>query len=220
MAGVVLVHGAFHGAWCWSPVVEELSRRGVNVEAVELPFTGFSDDVSATRAAAEAMGPDVVLVGHSYGGMIISEAAVDVRSVRRLVYVTAFMNDVGEDAAAILAGHDGGLADGIVFTERGASIAPDAARTFFYGDSGEQSARQMIARLRPMRLDALVQKPEPAWKSIPSTYVVCTNDKAIPPDIQRWMAQRADEVVEVKSDHSPFVSQKTVLADVIMAHLP
>ena len=114
MAGVVLVHGAWHGAWCWDPVVEELQRRGIAVEAVELPLTGLADDVRATRAAAGAMGPDTVLVGHSYAGLVISEAAVGLPSVRRLLYLAALMCEAGEDSSAILARYESPLLASVV----------------------------------------------------------------------------------------------------------
>src|SRR5436190_24308437 len=98
MRNVVLVHGSFHGAWCWEPVIEELRARGAGeIVAVELPFTGFRDDVSAARAACEATGPDTVLCGHSYGGIVISAAAAGLADVRHLVYLAAFLTDVGED---------------------------------------------------------------------------------------------------------------------------
>lgn len=220
MAGVVLVHGAWHGAWCWGPVVEELERGGIAVNAVELPLARFEDDVRAAREATEAMGPDTILVGHSYGGLVISEAAADMRSVSRLVYVTAFLTEAGEDATAILADYGSNITEAVIVSETGVTVDPDAARELFYGDSDDRTAAELIARLRPMPLELMVQKSEPAWKSIPSTYVVCTNDRVLPPEAQRWMASRADEVVEVDSDHSPFVTRPTFLADALVAHLP
>ncbi len=220
MAGVVLVHGAWHGAWCWRAVVEELERRRVTVNAVELPLTGFEDDVTAARRATEAMGPGTVLVGHSYGGLVISEAAVDLPTVSRLVYVTAFLAEAGEDATTILAAHGSPIMESVVVAETGVTVDPRAARELFYGDTDERTAAGLIARLRPMPLEPMVQKSEPAWKSIPSTYVVCTNDRTLPPAAQRWMARRADEIVEIDSDHSPFVTRPTLLADALVSHLP
>ena len=153
MSGVVLVHGAWHGAWCWAPVVEELRQRGVTVDAVDLPLTGFSHDVRAAREATEAMGPDTVLVGHSYGGMVISEAAATVPTVCRVVYVAALMCDAGEDATAILTGHGSPLTESLVFTETGVTVEPGAARELFYGDSDTTSAADLVAHLRPMPLE-------------------------------------------------------------------
>jgi pimeloyl-ACP methyl ester carboxylesterase len=220
MAGVVLVHGAGHGSWCWSPVVEELQQRGIAVNAVDLPFTGFGDDVRKAREAVEAMGTDTVLVGHSYGGAVISEAASDNRSVRRLIYVTAFLCDAGEDTVAVLADYKSPLLAAFVATETGLTLRPEAARELFYGDSDDRTAAAFIARLRPIALPIGVQELEPGWKSIPSTYVLCTNDAAMPVDAQRWMATRADEVIEVASSHSPFVNHAGRLAEVVASYLP
>jgi len=219
MAGVVLVHGAWHGAWCWDAVVEELERRGVTVDAVELPLSGFTDDVRAAREATEAMGPDTVLVGHSYGGLVISEAALGL-PVRRLVYVAAFMSEAGEDVTAVLTEYGSDLTESVVVTDTGLTVDPEVAPGLFYGDSDRRMALAMVSRLRPMPLEPLVQPSEPAWTSIPSTYVVCTADRVLPPAAQRWMAARADEVVEVESDHSPFLAHPRVLADLAVSHLP
>jgi pimeloyl-ACP methyl ester carboxylesterase len=220
MAGVVLVHGAWHGAWCWDPVVEELQRRGVTVDAVELPLTGLADDVSVARDAAEAMGPDTVLVGHSYGGLVISEAAIGVPSVRRLVYLAALMCEAGEDSSVVLAECGSPLLDSVTVTDTAVTVGSAQARDLFYGDSDEVEAKELIARFRPMPLEQMMQLSEPAWKSIPSTYVICTNDRAIPPEAQRRMASRAEEVIEVHTDHSPFVTRPEFVADVVVAHLP
>jgi pimeloyl-ACP methyl ester carboxylesterase len=220
MAGVVLVHGAWHGAWCWDPVVEELRRGGVAVTAVELPLTGLDDDVRVGRAAVEAMGPDTVLVGHSYGGLVISGAAAGLPSVRRLIYVAAFLCQAGDDAAALLAESGSPLLDSVAVSDTGVTVDPLRAHHLFYGDSDEETARALIARFRPMPLEPMVQGDHPAWTTIPSTYVVCTGDRALPPEFQRRMAGRADEVVEVPTDHSPFVGRPGRLAEIVVAHLP
>jgi pimeloyl-ACP methyl ester carboxylesterase len=219
MAGVVLVHGAWHGAWCWDPVVEELHRHGIMVDAVELPLTGFADDVRVARDASEAMGPDTILVGHSYAGLVISEAAAGVPAVRRLIYLAALMCEAGEDSSAILTEYESPIMDSVVLTETGVTIDPSRARELFYGDSDDAAAQALIAKFRPMPLEPMVQTSDPAWKSIPSTYVVCTNDRAIAPEAQRWMATRADEVVEVDTDHSPFVTRPEFIADLVASHL-
>jgi pimeloyl-ACP methyl ester carboxylesterase len=104
MSAVVLVHGAWHGAWCWDGVVKALSERGVPAIAVELPLTGFEDDVALTRAAIESAGDHVVVCGHSYGGAVISEAAADLPGVKRLVFIAALMLDSGEDMATLMLG--------------------------------------------------------------------------------------------------------------------
>ena len=220
MAGVVLVHGAWHGPWCWAPVVEGLQRRGISVDAVDLPLTGFVDDVARAREAVDAMGPDTVLVGHSYGGLVISEASSGARTVRRLVYVAALLAEAGEDPTTILSAYGSPIAAAVVITEDGVTVDPGAAHGLFYGDSDERTAAALTARLRPMPVELAVQQVEPGWRSIPSTYVVCTNDGAVPVGAQRRMASRADEVVEIASDHSPFIGHPNELVDVLGSHLP
>jgi pimeloyl-ACP methyl ester carboxylesterase len=220
MAGVVLVHGAWHGAWCWDPVVEELQRRGVTVDAIELPLTGLADDVGVAKDATRAMGPDTILVGHSYAGLVISEAAIGLPSVGRLIYLAALMCDAGEDSSDILARYESPLLASVTVTETAVNVDPARARELFYGDSDEETAKALVAQFRPMPLELMVQVSEPAWKSVPSTYVVCTNDGAVPPEAQRWMASRADEVVEIPTDHSPFVTRPEILADLMVSHLP
>src|SRR5580692_10980288 len=99
---VVLVHGAWHGAWCWDRVVAELDRRDVKSTAVELPLSGFEDDVAAAREAIEAAGPGAVVCGHSYGGLVISAAASGAPSVARLIYLAALMAEEDEDVADLV----------------------------------------------------------------------------------------------------------------------
>jgi pimeloyl-ACP methyl ester carboxylesterase len=217
---VVLVHGAWHGPWCWDGVVAELDRHGVPAIAVELPFTGFDDDVSVARRAIEQTGCATVVVGHSYGGAVISQAASRVPNVCHLVYVGAFVPDVGDDDSALLASHGSKLFDGLVVTDAGVAVDPVAARALFYGDSDDATARDLVARLRPMTLaGAPGPGSDPAWKSVPSTYVLCANDGAFPPEAQRAVATRADEVVEWPTDHSPFVTRPKELADLVVSVL-
>lgn len=151
---------------------------------------------------------------------MISEAASDVHSVRRLVYVTAFLTEAGEDSTAILSDYGSPITSAVVFTDTGVTVDPNAARELFYGDSDDETVAESIARLRPMPRELAVQKLKPGWKSIPSTHVVCTNDRVLPLEAQRWMASRADEVVQVASDHSPFINHSTAIADVLVTLFP
>jgi pimeloyl-ACP methyl ester carboxylesterase len=220
LGAVVLVHGAWHGSWCWDGVVAELDRHRVPVKAVELPFTGFDDDVSVARRAMEETGRATVVVGHSYGGAVISQAASGLPNVCHLVYVGAFVPDIGDDDAALLATHGSTLFDGLVVTDDGVAVDPDAARDLFYGDSDDATARGLVARLRPMTLaDAAGPRADPAWKSVPSTYVLCTNDGVFPPEAQRVVAARVDEVVEWPTDHSPFITRPKELAELVVSVL-
>ncbi|HEX3461587.1 MAG TPA: alpha/beta hydrolase [Acidimicrobiales bacterium] len=215
--GVVLVHGAWHGSWCWDGVVAALDRRGILSTAVELPFTGFDDDVEAVRQGVLAMGPDAVVVAHSYSGFVVSNAARGRSDVRRLVYVASFMTDEDEDAPTIMTNYNSQLPDAVAIEgDQQVAIDPARARELFYGDLDEASAALLTARLRPISFaSALGRQGPPAWKSIPSTYVICTNDSAIPVAAQRWMAQRANVVHELPTDHSPFNTRPEDLADII-----
>jgi pimeloyl-ACP methyl ester carboxylesterase len=222
MSGVVLVHGAWHGAYCWDGVVAELRRLGVQATAVELPLTGLHADVAAARSAIEAAGPASVVVGHSYGGTVITAAAAGLPGVSRLVYLAAFLTEPDADTLALISGK---LIESVVVDERGITVDPAAAAEVFYGDAGPDTAAAMIARLRPMPLAAIepsATEPawtEAAWRSIPATYVVCTNDQAIPVDAQRKMAAHAEEVVEWPTDHSPFVTRPGAIAELIAGYV-
>jgi len=209
----VLVHGAWHGASCWDGVVAELGDRGIPTTAVDLPLAGLAADVAAARAAIEAAGAGAVVVGHSYGGLVISEAAAGL-PVHRLVYLAAFLAEPGEDMLGLLAGSK--LVDAIVLDEAGVSVDPAVAAEVFYGDADPATAAALVARLRPMAIDAApASSVAPAWRSIPTTYVVCTGDQALPVPSQRTMAARADEVVEWPTDHSPFVTRPGAIADLV-----
>ena len=216
MAEVVLVHGAWHGAWCWEQVVDELEQRGVAVTAVELPLAGLGADIAAARAAIEAAGPDAVVVGHSYGGAVITDAAAGL-PVARLVYLAAFMTEPGEDTMAFMAGSK--LNESLVIDATGISVDPAVAREIFFADADDDTVAAAIARLRPMPLDgAAPEAVEAAWRSIPATYVVCTNDQALPVPSQRTMAARAAEVIEWPTDHSPFLTRPGEIAELVVRY--
>ena len=220
MTDVVLVHGAWHGAWCWDGVVEALERDGISVTAVELPLTGLDDDVAEARRAIEAAGDGAVVVGHSYGGEVIGRAAAGVEGVKRLVFLAAFMLDRDDDQGAVMSDYGSRLPGALQFSESGITVDPLRVHDLFYGDSDAATSAALAARLRPMPLVAFpAATSDPAWKTVPSTYVVCTNDGALPPDAQRWMAQRAAEVVEWPTDHSPFVTRPDAIADLVRAYL-
>ena len=218
MTEVVLVHGAWHGAWCWARVIDELDALGVSSIAVELPLTGLRDDAVTARAAIERAGPGVVVVGHSYGGMVISQAAAGVDDVGRLVYLAAFMTDEDEDEISIMVAHDSPLLGAVVAVDGGAGIDPAQAHALFYADSDAATVEGILPLLRPMR-GGTGMTGAPAWKSIPSTYVVCSEDGALPPAAQREMATRAEAVVELPTDHSPFLTRPVELASLIASYV-
>jgi pimeloyl-ACP methyl ester carboxylesterase len=214
----VLVHGAWHGAWCWDGVVAELRDLGVRATAVELPLAGFAADVEAARSAIELAPEGSVVVGHSYGGAVISESAAGVAGITRLVYLAAFMTDADDDMSALMNGSR--LTESLLVGEAGVTVDPAAAAELFYGDSDPGAAAAMVSRLRPMALaESTPTGQEPAWRSIPSTYVVCTNDRALPVESQRKMAARAERVVEWPTDHSPFVTRPGAVAVLVAEYI-
>jgi pimeloyl-ACP methyl ester carboxylesterase len=218
---VVLVHGGWHGAWCWDAVADHLQRRRITVNAVNLPLDGFPSDVQTVRSAIQAAGPVCVVLGHSYGGLVMSEAAAELSNISRLIYLAAFMTRPQEDWFSIMAGSR--LPDALIFDESGTRVDPSKAGAIFYGDSPPDVVANAVSRLRPMRNTKREHEAAspigPAWRSIPSTYVVCTNDCALPPESQRTMAARADAVLEWPTDHSPFLTRPEAIGDLIMQYI-
>jgi len=217
MAEVVLIHGAWHGAWCWDGVVDELGRSGVTVTAVELPFTGFDDDTAAARGAVEAAGPGAVVCAHSYGGVVVDKAVAALDGIGRVIYLAAFIN-TAED---FLAGESVPLTEAIVADGERCHIEPSRAHELFYADSdAAEVAQRVVPRLRPMRLDfpAFFADPPPR-PDAPTTYVVCSADRAVPPAAQRRMAARCDGSLEWPTDHSPFLTRPAELAALLASHL-
>jgi pimeloyl-ACP methyl ester carboxylesterase len=219
MAKVVLIHGAWHGAWCWDGVVAALEARGIEADAVELPLTSHADDIAAARAAIEAAGPGVVVCGHSYGGCVISAATASVDDVGHLVYLCAFMLDEGEDPVTAAADFPPPVLVGSLVIDKEAgtmAVDPAGAGAAFYGDSDPADVPAIAARLRPMPFpDSWELQHPPGWRQHPSTYVVSSNDGAVPPEMQRFMATRATEVVEWDTDHSPFLTRPDAIADLL-----
>ena len=213
----VLVHGAFHGGWCWERLVGELEERGLDPVAVDLPFTSFADDVDCVVTAIGRLDPPVLVVGHSYGGAVITSAGggrVRHPGAAHLVYVAALMQDPDESfelrptagMSAIRVGDDGA-----------AVLDPGESAQAMYHRSPPETAAWAVSKLRSMRMsaDASERPRGVAWSTRPSTYVVCSDDRAIDPDDQRRMAKHADDIVEIDADHSPFFCRPKELADIL-----
>lgn len=215
-ANVVLVHGGFVDGSGWAGVYSSLRRQGYRVTVVQNPTVSLRDDVNVTRRAiAEQNGP-VILVGHSYGGVVITEAGTDSK-VAALVYIAAFAPDAGESVSSLIQNPPPGAPvppilppqDGFLFLDKG------KFRASFAGDVDSDLAAFMADSQVPWGLEALngaVTKP--AWKAKPSWYLVAKDDKMIPPDAQRAMSARAGAtVVETSGSHAVYVSQpQTVVA--------
>jgi pimeloyl-ACP methyl ester carboxylesterase len=224
---IVLVHGAWHGAWCWERLIPQLTRRQCAVKTVELPSVGagphvtvgLDRDAAAVRAVIDEIGGPVLLCGHSYGGMVVSLASYHQPRVSKLVYLCAFVPESGESLAAIGGGQ---LAPWIQLLEGGLTL-PDPGQTaeLFYADCDARTQAWAIANLRPQcgvpYSDVVAH---PGWKGIRSTYIVCSADRAMLPDWQRNLfAPRLNKVVEIGAGHSPFLSQPAALADLLAAEL-
>jgi pimeloyl-ACP methyl ester carboxylesterase len=215
---VVLVHGGFVDGSGWQGVYDLLKKDGYNVSVVQNPTTSLADDVAVTRRALAAQDGPAILVGHSYGGVVITEAGNDPK-VAGLVYIAAFAPDKGESVSALIKNPPPGAPvppilppqDGFLFLDRtkfhasfAADVNPDAAA--FMADSQVPWGVEA--------LDGAVS--EPAWKTKPSWYLVATEDRMIPPDAQRAMSKRAGSTVaEISGSHAVYVSQPQAVAAII-----
>jgi pimeloyl-ACP methyl ester carboxylesterase len=233
-SSVLLVHGAWHGAWCWEPVIAALGERDISAVAIDLPGHGtdagslgdLHGDAERVRRALDAFTEPVVLVGHSYGGVVITEAG-DHSTVSHLVYVASFNLDEGESAmGAAMAESEAGALDHsdrpdvlahIHVDDDGTStVDGEGARLLFYNDCTDAVADWAVARLGPHRMETLSQSPHGvAWRQRPSTYAICGNDNIVHPGLQRILARRATHVVEWPTGHSPFLSRPDLVADVL-----
>lgn len=215
---LVLVHGAWHGGWSFERVARALRRRGMEVDAIDLPLRGTAGDIAA---ACERIGqrPGAVVLGHSYGGLVITHAAVGL-DVAHLVYLAAMMPDEQEDVAAAIGNappatalHNALVAgdDGLI------SIDPERGVAAFYDDCDPQDARDAALRLRPQLFDGFPKlECAPPWKSVPSTYVICRDDRALHPELQRSFSKRAANAVEWDGAHSPFLAQPQLVVELLM----
>ena len=214
---VVLVHGAWHRPACWQKVVAGLAAYDITATAVELPFDGIAADVAAARAAIVAAGAGAIVVGHSYGGVVVSAAASGLSNVAHLVYLCAFMTAEGEDIGALTAGHTMPLFDHLQIVDGRTIVDPVAAVELFYGDCTPADVATAVAQLRSLPWSATNTGVRPAWRDAPSTYVICTEDAAVPPALQRQMARHAGRVVEWPTSHSPFLSEPQRIVDLLAA---
>jgi pimeloyl-ACP methyl ester carboxylesterase len=216
---ILLVHGAWADASCWRKVILLLQAKGHRVTAAQIPLTSLADDIEVTRRMlSDQVGP-TVLVGHSYGGAVITGAATTTPQVKALVYITAFGLDEGESLQS--------LADQGPPSPGSAAIEPDAHgfvwinrekfHWSFAADATADEAAVMAAVQRPLSIASLQGKEgKPAWKTIPSWYLLCTEDRMIPPPAQEFLAARMKaQVRSVASSHAPFMSHPAEVAEII-----
>jgi len=215
---VVLVHGGFVDGSGWESVYTMLKNQGYNVAIVQNPTISLADDVAVTKRVIAAQDGPVILVGHSYGGAVITEAGNDPK-VARLVYITAFAPDRNESVQTLIQNPAPGAPVPPILPPVDGFLLLDNAKfaVSFAGDVNPDMAAFMADSQVPWGLDALGGAvTEPAWKSKPSWYLVATDDKMIPADAQRAMAKRAGATtVESKGSHAVYVSQPRAVADII-----
>jgi pimeloyl-ACP methyl ester carboxylesterase len=217
-ATIVLVHGGFVDGAGWEGVYNILKKDGYNVSIVQNPTTSLADDVAATRQIIAQAKGSVVLVGHSYGGVVITEAGNDPK-VSKLVYITAFAADTGESVASLIKDPAPGAPvppilppqDGYLFLDR-----TKFAESFAADVEAEKAAFMADSQV-PWGLAALEGTvTQAAWRKKPSWYLVATDDRMIPPPAQQFMAKRAGAtVVESKGSHAIYVSKPEVVASII-----
>ena len=215
---IVLVHGGFVDGSGWQGVYKALKKNGYEVTIIQNSTISLADDVAATRRAIATLNGPVILVGHSYGGAVITEAGNDPR-VAGLVYIAAFAPDRGESVASLIKTFPVGGPVPPILPPVDGYLLLDKAKfpASFAGDVSPEEASFMADSQVPWGVTALQGGiSEPAWKSKPSWYLLTTEDRMIPPDAQRLMSKRADAtVVEVKGSHAVYVSQPQAVAHLI-----
>jgi len=215
---IVLVHGGFVDGSGWEGVYKALKKDGYTVAIVQNPTITLADDVAVAKRAIAAQNGPVILVGHSYGGAVITEAGNDPK-VAGLVYITAFALDKGESVSTLIKDPPPGAPVPPILPPQDGYLLLDRAKfpAAFAGDVSPEAASFMADSQVPWGVEALSGAiTQPAWRTKPSWYLVSTDDKMIPPDAQRAMSKRAGStVVEVKGSHAVYVSQPQAVAHFI-----
>jgi pimeloyl-ACP methyl ester carboxylesterase len=217
---IVLVHGGFVDGSGWQGVYKALKKNGYNVTVVQNSTTSLADDVATTKRAIATQDGPVILVGHSYGGAVITEAGND-PNVVGLVYIAAFAPDRGESVSSLIKSAPAGAPVPPILPPVDGFLMLDKAKfpASFAGDVSPEEAAFMADSQVPWGVNALGGAvTEPAWRTKPTWYLLTTEDRMIPPDAQRQMSKRAGaKVVEVKGSHAIYVSQPQAVAHIIEA---
>lgn len=219
---IVLIHGAFSDASSWSKVIPILERGGYMVTAVQIPLSSLADDVAATKRVLDAQTGPVVLVGHSWGGAVITAAAAGDKRIKSLVYVAAFAPEAGEVVTGPAAKYPAPELNSVLKPDEAGFLYIDRARfrDAFAHDLPEAETRIMAATQKPIFGKSFGETvPVAAWKTIPSWYIVSTEDHAINPDLERYYAKRIGaKTTEIKgASHVAFLSHPEKVARVIEA---
>jgi pimeloyl-ACP methyl ester carboxylesterase len=224
---VVFVHGACvkDGEWWWHPTAELLAERGVASEVPLLPScgetgvqgAGLHDDVASVRDVLTASDEPAVVIGHSYGGIVIAEAAASVGAVHHLLLISSYLPEVGQSLSSFGGDEPAPFLaidpEGGTFTVRGEALAET-----FLQDCGPEIQHEALEKTAWQSL-AVLEAPvqSAAWRHVPSTYLVCAQDRGTPADRQREFARRAGNVVELDAGHHPFLSRPAEVRDLILA---
>ena len=232
---VVLVHGAWLGAWCWARVAPALIERGLRVVAVDLPghgadtgaMTDLHGDAARVVETLDRLDEPGVLVGHSYGGAVVTEAGSH-PLVERLVFIAAMVLDTGESCSAAAVSESRvdeisfegrpSLSEGFIRTSGDAvALEPKIAADYLFHDCDGATVTWALDRLTPHRLGSLQQSPRSiAWRTKPSTYAVCANDLVVHPDLQQIFAKRCTSSVQWSTGHLPFLSRPDLVVELLM----
>ena len=211
MKSIMLIHGAWHGSWCWDFVEKGLINEGVETHSINLPFTGVEDDIASVSNAIDEIDNQVILLGHSYGGIVISGAAEAKRNVDQLIYLSAILLKAGESMQL-----DGSKIQIDVDENLISSVKKSAAIQAFYADVDPNLAEASIELLRPFPIVAGSKGIGEAWREKHSTYIICREDEAIPPELHYDMAKKADKIIEWECGHSPFLSKPNLVIDFLL----
>jgi pimeloyl-ACP methyl ester carboxylesterase len=216
---IVLIHGAWADGSCWSAVIERLQADGFEVRAPQFPMNSLADDVARLRQVLAFQDGPTLVAGHSYGGQIMTALGAETANVVGLVYIAAFGLDEGESLGALLSQGPATPALTHLFTDaRGFGwLSEDDFVNHFAADVDPTQARVLYAVQQPLATSAFAEVMGfPAWKSLPSWYLIAQNDEALPPDAERQFAARMGATtVEIPSSHVPMVSHPNEVADVI-----
>jgi pimeloyl-ACP methyl ester carboxylesterase len=215
---LLLIPGAFHGAWVWEKVIDRLAELGWSAHTVELPSVaakgqpryGMHDDAAAVRRRLAAIDDPVVVVAHSYGGLVATQAAAGLTNITHIIYLAGFQLDIGDSLLGVV-----GEPPPWWIIEGDTLIAGRPLETFYH-DAPPDDARRAIDRLQPSSYSMVTDRlTAAAWRSIPSTYVICDEDQAVAPAAQEQLAKRATTIRRLPSSQSPMLSRPAEVAQII-----
>ena len=218
---VVFVHGLFADGSCWSKVIARLQRRGINCTSVQNPLTTLPEAAEAARRAIAAQPAPLVLVGHSFSGMIVTEVGADPK-ITALVYVAARAPEANEDYTALAKTYPTPPASaGIVFNDDWGRLSEEAFLRDFAGDLPPEEARVLYAVQQPFKKSLTAERTTTAaWRTKPTFYAVSTKDRTINPDLERFMAKRMGaKTIEIEASHLALISQPDAVTNLILEAL-